>query len=327
MKKFLMTLLTLVLVCSMTLANTAWAEVDTTMTAEEAATKYLELKDQENAILAENAALWEKVFLAMDKDKAMISVATGENYGKFLLDTIESAKDQFTEEELTLITGEAEKIQTIEDDVEALLAAYPNAKQDAIDGNTGTMSVPADASMVVSSDSAMEVSADTAGVTVTMDDTAEKFPAFEGMDLDGNAVNSSELFAANAVTVVNFWFTTCSPCVGELSELDAMNQELAEKGGALIGINAFTLDGDADAIAEAKAVLEKKGATYQNVYFASDSEAGQFTENIFAYPTTYVVDRNGNLVGDPIVGAITAENQAKALQELIDQALAADAAK
>ncbi len=325
MKKFLMTVLTLVLVCSMTL--TAWAETDATMTAEEAAAKYLELKDQENAILAENAALWEKVFMAMDKDKAMISVATGENYGKFLLDTIESAKDQFTAEELTLITGEAEKIKTIEEDVEALLAMYPNAKQDAIDGNTGTMSVPADASMVVSTDSAMEVPADAAGVTVTMDDNAVKFPAFEGMDLDGNAVNSSELFAANAVTVVNFWFTTCSPCVGELSELDAMNKELAEKGGALIGINAFTLDGNADAIAEAKAVLEKKNATYQNVYFAADSEAGQFTENIYAYPTTYVVDRMGNIVGDPIVGAITGENQAKALQELIDQALAADVVK
>lgn len=325
MKKFLMTVLTLVLVCSMTL--TAWAETDATMTAEEAAAKYLELKDQENAILAENAALWEKVFMAMDKDKAMISVATGENYGKFLLDTIESAKDQFTAEELTLITGEAEKIKTIEEDVEALLAMYPNAKQDAIDGNTGTMSVPADASMVVSTDSTMEVPADAAGVTVTMDDNAVKFPAFEGMDLDGNAVNSSELFAANAVTVVNFWFTTCSPCVGELSELDAMNKELAEKGGALIGINAFTLDGNADAIAEAKAVLEKKNAAYQNVYFAADSEAGQFTENIYAYPTTYVVDRMGNIVGDPIVGAITGESQAKTLQELIDQALAADAAK
>ena len=46
-------------------------------------------------------------------------------------------------------------------------------------------------------------------------------------------------------------------------------------------------------------MLAKKGATYQNVYFASDGEAGKFTTNIFAYPTTYVVDRNGNIVGEP----------------------------
>ena len=133
-----------------------------------------------------------------------------------------------------------------------------------------------------------------------------------------------ELFAGNAATVVNFWFTTCNPCVGELSELDALNKELAEKGGTLIGVNTFTLDGDEAAISDAKDVLAKKGATYQNVYFDSDSEAGKFTANIFAYPTTYVVDRSGNIVGDPVVGAITGKTQAETLQKLIDQALAAD---
>ena len=152
----------------------------------------------------------------------------------------------------------------------------------------------------------------------------QKFPAFEGKDLDGNTVKSDELFSGNAVTVVNFWFTTCNPCVGELAELDALNKELAEKGGSLIGVNTFTLDGDETAISEAKDVLAKKGATYQNVYFDSDGEAGKFTGNIFAYPTTYVVDRSGNIVGEPIVGAITEKKQAETLQKLIDQALAAD---
>ena len=156
------------------------------------------------------------------------------------------------------------------------------------------------------------------------DGSMQKFPAFEGKDLDGNPVKSDELFSGNAVTVVNFWFTTCNPCVGELAELDALNKELAEKGGALIGVNTFTLDGDEAAISEAKDVLAKKGATYPNVYFASDGEAGKFTTNIFAYPTTYVVDRNGNIVGEPIVGAITEEKQAETLQTLIDQTLAAD---
>ena len=152
----------------------------------------------------------------------------------------------------------------------------------------------------------------------------QKFPAFEGKDLDGNAVKSDELFSGNAVTVVNFWFTTCNPCVGELAELDALNKELAEKGGSLIGVNTFTLDGDEAAISEAKDVLAKKGATYQNVYFDSDGEAGKFTTNIFAYPTTYVVDHSGNIVGEPIVGAITEKKQAETLQKLIEQALAAD---
>ena len=272
--------------------------------AEEAVAMHKDLMAQENAILAENTALWEKVFMAADKGMTMQE--DGKNYGDFLLSTIESAKDQFTADELKLIQGEAEKIRDIETKLTMIEEKYPEAAQESTDG---AMSVPAGSDTTTPPD----------------DGSMQKFPTFEGKDLDGNTVKSDELFSANAVTVVNFWFTTCNPCVGELSELDALNKELAEKGGALIGVNTFTLDGDEAAISEAKDVLAKKGATYQNVYFNSDGEAGKFTENIFAYPTTYVVDRNGNIVGEPIVGAITEKNQAETLQKLIDQALAADA--
>lgn len=151
-----------------------------------------------------------------------------------------------------------------------------------------------------------------------------KFPTFEGKDLDGNSVTSEELFSENAVTVVNFWFTTCGPCVGELSELQKLNEELEEKGGELIGINVFTLDGDEMEISEAKDVLAKKGASYMNVYFDVNSEAGRFAGGIFAYPTTFVVDRSSNIVGEPVVGAITEKRQAENLQALIKQALDTD---
>ena len=255
---------------------------------EDAAATYKSLMDRENELLSEHTDLWDKVFLAADKGSAMIE--DGTNYGDFLLNTIESAKDQFTEDELALLKKSAQEIREIEDKLTELEAQHPELPDGATNGNSDV----------------------------------EKFPSFEGKDLDGNAVKSDELFSANAVTVVNFWFTTCNPCVGELSQLDALNQELAKKGGALIGINTFTLDGDETAIAEAKDVLAKKGATYQNVYFDSDGEAGKFITNIFAYPTTYVVDRNGNLVGEPIVGAITEPKQAETLQTLIDQAIAAD---
>ena len=271
--------------------------------ADEATAMHKELMAQENAILSANTELWEKVFMAADKGMTMQE--DGKNYGDFLLKTIESAKDQFTADELKLIQGEAEKIREIENKLAMIEKKYPEAAQQSTDG---AMSVPAGSDMTTPPD----------------DGSMQKFPAFEGKDLDGNTVKSDELFSGNAVTVVNFWFTTCNPCVGELSELDALNKELAKKGGALIGVNTFTLDGDEAAISEAKDVLAKKGVTYQNVYFASDGEAGKFTTNIFAYPTTYVVDRNGNIVGDPIVGAITEKKQAETLQKLIDQTLAAD---
>ena len=270
---------------------------------EEAVAMHKELMAEETAIFSENTALWEKVF--MEADKGMAMVEDGKNYGDFLLDTIESAKDQFTASERRLLRGEAKKIRDIESALTMLEEKYPEIMQESIDGD---MSVPAGSDMSMAPD----------------DGSMQKFPAFEGKDLDGNPVKSDELFSANAVTVVNFWFTTCNPCVGELAELDALNKELAQKGGALIGVNTFTLDGNEAAISEAKDVLAKKGATYQNVYFPSDGEAGKFTTNIFAYPTTYVVDRSGNIVGEPIVGAITEKKQAETLQKLIDQAIAAD---
>ena len=279
--------------------------------AEEAVAMHKDLMAQENAILSENTALWEKVFMAADKGMTMQE--DGKNYGDFLLSTIESAKDQFTEDELKLLKEGAEKIRDIETKLTMIEEKYPEAAQESTDG---AMSVPAGNDTTTPPDDGSMQKSD--------DGSMQKFPTFESKDLDGNTVKSDELFSANAVTVVNFWFTTCNPCVGELAELDALNKELAEKGGSLIGVNTFTLDGDEAAISEAKDVLAKKGATYQNVYFDSDGEAGKFTTNIFAYPTTYVVDRSGNIVGEPIVGAITEKKQAETLQKLIEQALAAD---
>ena len=272
--------------------------------AEEALAMHKELMAQENALLSEKTELWEKVFMAADKGMTMQE--DGKNYGDFLLKTIEDAKEEFSDEEYAWLKETATEISNIENKLTALEEKYPEIMQKSMDGD---MSMPSDQN----------------GAGKMADQgSMQKFPAFEGKDLDGNTVKSDELFSGNAVTVVNFWFTTCNPCVGELSELDALNKELAEKGGALIGVNTFTLDGDKAAIADAKDVLAKKGATYQNIYFGSGGDAGKFVENVFAYPTTYVVDRNGNIVGDPIVGAVTEKKQAETLQKLIDQALAAD---
>ena len=316
--------------------------------AEEAAAMHKELTAQGAAILAENTALWEKVFMAADKGKIMME--DGKNYGDFLLETINAAKDQFSADELKLLQSEAEKIRDIGNKLAALEEKYPEIVQKSLDSD---MNMPTDKDMDTMPDSGSKDNKTDGGNTgnktdsgstgntpdngstgnktdsgstgsKTDDSSLPKFPAFEGKDLDGNTVKSSDLFSGKAVTVVNFWFTTCGPCVGELGDLDALNKELSGKGGALIGINAFTLDGNEAAISDAKDVLTQSGATYQNVYFDSGSEAGKFVESIYAYPTTYVVNRSGRIVGDPIVGAITSKAQADALQAQIDKALAAD---
>lgn len=322
---------------------------------EEAAAMYKKLMEEEKAILDENPALWEKVFMAADK--GMVLIEDGKNYGEFLLDTIESAKDQFTADELKLLKADAEKIRAIEMKLTKLVNKYPelsdkdgngganmpeesavpsdkpssgnkggsgntdkpssgNKGGSGSSGSTGNTGKPSD-----NSGNTGKPSSGNTGSTPTAS-PRQKFPSFSGKDLNGNSVTSGSLFSGNSVTVVNFWFTTCGPCVGELGELDALNKKLAQKGGAVVGINAFTLDGDEAAIADAKAVLAKKGATYKNIYFDSGSAAGKFTNGIYAFPTTYVIDRNGGIVGEPIVGAITSKAQMDALQKLIDTALA-----
>ena len=293
----------------------------TTLMAEEpgdahaAAELYQALMAQENVILAEDSALWEKVFLSIDKDQQKLD--EGADYGDYLLKAIDGAKEQFSADELARLNAAAEKIKNIEGKLSALEEQYPDCATQADD----SASTGAAGDSVSAGSAGMTGDGANTGVSGMTGDSAKAFPSFEGQDLDGNPVDSATLFSNNAVTVVNFWFTTCKPCVGELPDLEALHQELAKKGGAVIGINAFTLDSNAKEIEDAKSILEQQDVSYQNICFASDSDAGLFTAGLYAFPTTYVVDRNGRIVGDPIVGAISSDAQMKKLNALIDQAL------
>ena len=294
--------------------------------AHAAAELYQALMAQENEILAEDSALWEKVFLSIDKDQQKLD--EGADYGDYLLKAIDGAKEQFTTDELARLNTAGEKIKKIEGKLSALEEKYPDCAtqpDDSASAGAAGESVSAGSAGMTGDTGVSGMtggSANTAGSDAgTAGDSADAFPSFEGQDLDGNPVDSATLFSNNAVTVVNFWFTTCKPCVGELPDLEALHQELAKKGGTVIGINAFTLDGSTKDTNEAKSVLEQQGVTYPNIWFASNSDAGLFTAGLYAFPTTYVVDRNGRIVGDPIVGGISSDAQMKKLNALIDQAL------
>ena len=247
-----------------------------------------QLLAEENEILSANDALWEKVFASMDKNMTETTLST--NYGDFLRSSVEKAKGQFSDEEYKTLTADAEKIRAIEEQIATLALA----------------------------DAAAAASGAAAQGTA--------FPQFEGSDLEGNPVDNS-LFAGNAFTVVNFWFNGCKPCVEELDDLNALNEKVKAQGGEVIGINTETLDGNQQGIDAAKKLLATKGASYRNIYFASGSEAGKFALNIMAFPTTYVFDRDGNVVGQPLLGGIDKEENLAALQKNIDAALAKDSAK
>ena len=245
-----------------------------------------DLYQQENQIFADHADAWNKAFGMVNKSTADPSG----NYADFLSDTVESNKDSFTEDEYKTLTDDIETIRKIEEQI----AEMENKN----------------------------MSSDTSEQT---NDSGEESPFknFSGTDFDGNSVDES-LFSGNAVTVVNFWFTGCKPCVAELSKLNELNDTLREMGGEVIGINTETFDGNEAAIKDAAAILESQGAAYRNLSIDSDSDAGKYAADIMAFPTTILVDRNGNIVGEPLLGGIDNQDNYDALMKQIQSVIDAD---
>ena len=249
-------------------------------------TKLDDLYQQENQLFADHADVWNKVFGMMNKSTADPSG----NYADYLAGTVESNKDSFTEDELKTLTDDIEAIRKIEEQIAEM------AKEDTASGNTDQENNSEDAS---------------------------PFRNFSGQDFDGNSVDGS-LFSGNAVTVVNFWFTGCKPCFAELSKLNELNDAIKSMGGEVVGINTETFDGNEAAIKEAAAVLESQGAKYRNLSIDSASDAGKYASDIMAFPTTILVDRNGNIVGDPMLGGIDNQENYDALMKQIQSVIDAD---
>lgn len=252
-------------------------------------TKLDDLYQQENQIFADHEEVWNKVFGMMNKSTADPSG----NYADYLADTVDSNKDSFSEDELKTLTDDIETIRKIEEQIAEL-------------ENDTTTSEDTDAE--------------------NNSEDASPFRDFSGQDYDGNTVDES-LFSNNAVTVVNFWFTGCKPCVAELSKLNELNDAIKSMGGEVVGINTETFDANKDAIKEAASILESQGAKYRHLSIDSDSAAGKYASDIMAFPTTILVDRNGNIVGEPMLGGIDNQDNYDTLMKQIQSVIDADSAK
>lgn len=147
------------------------------------------------------------------------------------------------------------------------------------------------------------------------------FVKFEATDFNGNKIDNS-LFKKNSVTVVNFWFNECPACVEELPILNTLNNDLNKQGAEVIGIN---LDAglNKDFLNTAKQILSKQGVTYRNISYSKNTSLEKFANSIEGFPTTFLVDRNGNIIGDPIIGSIVDEtylNEVKQhIKKIIDK--------
>lgn len=297
-KKTLISIITLCAALSLTACNGSGsattesspktqAEV-TTEAADDSNTKLDDLYQQENQIFADHQDVWNKVFGMMNKSSADPSG----DYADYLASAVESNKESFTDDELKTLNDDIETIRQIEKQISEI--ENNNTGSDSTDQN----------------DSSEEIT---------------PFNSFSGKDLDGNSVDES-LFSNNAVTVVNFWFTGCKPCVAELSKLNELNDAIKASGGEVVGINTETFDGNETAIKEAADILKSQGAKYRNLSVDSTSDAGKYASNIMAFPTTILVDRNGNIVGDPMLGGIDNQENYDTLMKQIQSVIDADSA-
>ena len=175
-----------------------------------------DLYQQENQLFAKHEAVWNKAFGMMNKS----NVDSNGNYADYLAGTVESNKASFTEAELKTLTDDIDAIRKIEEQIAEIenKTASDNSKKN----NT---------------------------------ETTSPFSNLSGKDFNGNPVDES-LFSKNAVTVVNFWFNGCKPCVAELSNLNELNEAIRSMGGEVVGINTETFNGNKTAIKEASAILE-----------------------------------------------------------------------
>ncbi len=131
-------------------------------------------------------------------------------------------------------------------------------------------------------------------------DAGAFIPDFETKDLDGNTV-TNDLFAQKDLTVVNVWGTFCAPCISEMPELGDWMREMPDNV-QLIGIVCdLSLDGDASVHDMAVEILEKANAPFQCLQVDQGLET--MLNSVVGVPTTFLVDKNGAIVGEPIVGA------------------------
>lgn len=127
----------------------------------------------------------------------------------------------------------------------------------------------------------------------------QSVPDFTTVDLSGNTV-TQEVFGQADVTVVNIWGTFCPPCIGEMPELGDWAREM-EDNVQLLGIVCDYYAGDDATLDQAKTILQDSGADFVNL--AADPSMEEFLSQFQFVPTTLLVDSQGAVIGEPIVGA------------------------
>ena len=145
-------------------------------------------------------------------------------------------------------------------------------------------------------------------------------PNFTAKDQDGNPYSNEDI-AKNDATVINLWFTGCSACIEEMDELNNLADELHKKEGVEFLSMCTDVNYDESTKEAFDRIIKDKKPTYKALAVDYEGDIKDYLETIFAFPTTIVVDKHGNIIGDPIEGALIPEEQVKKLNENIEKAI------
>lgn len=141
----------------------------------------------------------------------------------------------------------------------------------------------------------------------------DTMPEFSVTDLDGNTV-TNDIFSQVDLTVVNFWGTFCGPCISEMPELGEWSKSMPDNV-QMIGIITDVESEDSQEYADAQHFIEQTGANY--VHLPVSGDFSELLEHIVGVPTTIFVDKEGNIVGDPIIG-VNVEGYKNFVEEYLD---------
>ena len=165
--------------------------------------------------------------------------------------------------------------------------------------NSGSSSTKSTTSSANSSSSAASSAKEGSTASAGTEAGKEKFPSFETTDTKGNKI-TEKIFADKDITMVNVWGTFCGPCINEMPELQKIYESLP-KNANLIGIVADVPEGMKDGVDNANYIEKQTGVKYTNLTL-SDS-LSSFAKRFYAVPSTIFVDKNGNIIGELVMGA------------------------
>lgn len=150
---------------------------------------------------------------------------------------------------------------------------------------------------------------------------AENVGTFETADINGNTYTES-VFSDYDLTLVNAFTTWCSPCVNEMPELEQLYQDMKDQGVGVVGmiIDAVDEEGNTDeaVLEKAKVLQEKTGVTYPLLIPDAGKLNGRI-QGLQSFPESFFVDKNGNIVSDPIMGSNDLEGWKAAVEEQLKE--------